>query len=558
MARSHAVTNCTVLFLSPLLFLAVSPRSVWGAVAEPGVSMRTVVFVQRGVPQAVKAVHREWTQGDGYLESDPKPPSRNPQRLYSAVSIGSGDFHIKAQLTILRRQRSAAAFVFGGNDFFGFEGGHGAMFVTGPWFDGAWGDKIGDPATHMQDGVPFTLECIRKEDILHVLIGDKTVYTQKVSVKALGPVGFQPARSTMRVHEFSATAFFEPYVEPKRRQKVSVSDVDNITRHPLVKPLPGLREADYVRLSGGSILTAKGRDAFVSRDEGVTWQTYSIFSADQEFEMRFGLLIATRNGAAIILFVNEKEAHFSWDRKRNRPKPDCRRPTYAIRSLDGGKTWADLQLIDDSYCGCLNDAIQTRDGNVVVTGQELLYEEGRHTTRPYVSSDDGKTWVKADKVDIEMAPGDHSGLIEATLTQLKDGRLWMLCRSYHGFFYESFSSDEGRTWTAPKPSKVTSTGSPGLLRRLASGRLMLMWNAVPNKGFKRREELSIAFSEDEGGTWTDPFVLLRNPGGRVSYPHLFERAPGEIWFTTHQGHFKGMFLEQDVLNEKARGREFVK
>ena len=520
--------------------------------------MRNMVFVQRGVPQAVKAVHKEWTQGDGYVESDPTPPGRNPQGLYSAVSIGSGDFHIKAELTILRRRRSAAAFVFGGNDFFGFEGAHGAMFVTGSWFDGACGDKIGDPAQHMQDGVPFTLECIRKEDILHVLIGDETVYTQKVSVKALGAVGFQPARSTMRIHEFSATASFEPYVEPKRRQKVSVSDVDNITRHPLVKPRPDLREADYVRLSDGAILTAKGRDAFVSHDEGVTWQSYPIFSADQDFEMRFGLLTATRSGAAIVMFVNEREARFSWDRKRNRPKPDCRRPTYAIRSLDGGKTWVDLQRIDNSYCGCLNDAVQTRGGNVVVAGQELLYEEGRHTTRPYVSADDGKTWVKADKVDIEMSPGDHSGLIEATLTQLEDDRLWMLCRSYHGFFYESFSSDEGLTWTAPKPSTATSTGSPGLLRRLASGRLMLMWNAVPNEGFKRREELSIAFSEDDGKTWTDPLVILRNPGGRVSYPHLFERAPGEIWFTTHQGHFKGVFLERDVLGGEARRMEFVK
>lgn len=557
MTKSTGIPPYLIVLFSGLLF-AVLTGPLWSGPGESGDGMKNMVFVERGVPRAVKAIHKEWTQGDGYVESDPKPPGRNPQGLYSAVSIGSGDFHIKAKLTILRRRRSAAAFVFGGNDFFGFEGAHGAIFITGPWFDDARGDKIGDPAEHMQDGVPFTLECIRKEDILHVLIGDKTVYTQKVSIKALGPVGFWPARSTMRIHEFSARASFEPYVEPKRRRKVGISDIDNITRHPLVSPLPSLREADHVRLGDGGILTAKGREAFVSHDEGRTWQAYPLFKPDQKFEMRFGLLIATRGGAAIIMFVNEKESKFSWDRKRNRPKPDCRRPTYAIRSLDGGKTWVDLQRIDNGYCGCLNDAIQTRNGNIVVAGQELLYEEARHTTRPYISSDDGKTWTKADKVDIEMNAGDHSGLIEATLTQLKDGRLWMLCRSYHGFFYESLSSDEGLTWTPPKPSKVKSTGSPGLLRRLASGRLMLMWNAVPNEGFKRREELAITFSEDEGETWTDPLVILRNPGGRVSYPHLFERAPGEIWFTTHQGHFKGMFREQAVLAKEARGREFVK
>ena len=514
----------------------------------------TMVFVVNGIGEAVETIQKEWTQGTGYLASDPKPPRRNRQALYSARSLGSGNFHITARLTIFNLRRSASAFTFGGHSFFGFEGAHGAMFITGPLFNDARGDKIGNPADYLRDGKPFEFECVRKEDVLYVMIDGKTAYTQKASVKSLGPVGFHPARSTMRIHEFSATGNFEPYREPKRRTKVKISDVDNITMHPLVRRLPELREANHVRLGDGGVLTAAGTQAFVSYDEGKTWKAYPIFQPGQNFAFRSTALVCTRSNAAILVFVNERESRFSWDRKKNLPKPDCRRPTYIIRSLDSGKTWIDLQEIDDGYCGCLNDCIQTRGGNVIVAGQELLYKEGRHTTRPYVSKDDGKTWIKADKLDIEMSRGDHQGLIEATLEQLGDGRIWILMRSYHGFFYESHSSDDGLTWSEPVPSKIKSTGSPGLLKRLASGRLFLMWNAIPNEGFKRREELFIAFSEDDGKTWTDPIVILRNPGGRVSYPHVFERVPGELWFSVHQGHFRGVLREDDFLYDEEYGK----
>jgi len=44
-----------------------------------------------------------------------------------------------------------------------------------------------------------------------------------------------------------------------------------------------------------------------------------------------------------------------------------------------------------------------------------------------------------------------------------------------------------------------------------------------------REELSIAFSEDDGKTWTKPITFAKQRGGQLSYPYLFERRPGELW-----------------------------
>ena len=47
-----------------------------------------------------------------------------------------------------------------------------------------------------------------------------------------------------------------------------------------------------------------------------------------------------------------------------------------------------------------------------------------------------------------------------------------------------------------------------------------------------REELSLAFSEDDGRTWAEPAVILRIKGGGPSYPYIFERAPGKLWIAS--------------------------
>ena len=105
------------------------------------------------------------------------------------------------------------------------------------------------------------------------------------------------------------------------------------------------------------------------------------------------------------------------------------------------------------------------------------------------------------------------------------------------------------------------TVSPGMLMRLSDGRLVLFWNAIPNEGFVRREELSVAFSSDDGKTWTKPRVIAKNPTGRVSYPYVFEAEPGVLWVTTMQGNFRGSMKVDELYNaatSQASAPEFHK
>jgi hypothetical protein len=209
----------------------------------------------------------------------------------------------------------------------------------------------------------------------------------------------------------------------------------------------------------------------------------------------------------------------------------------------------DRQRLLDGYCGALIDIIQTSSGEVVVPVQPMLHNPGRHATRTYVSADDGKTWTWSNTIDLGGS-GHHDGAMEATLTELKDGRLWMLLRTNLDYFWEAFSEDKGRSWRVIQPSRFDASSAPGYLLRLAGNRLALVWNRLypeckletARRGGDgqlssaaaswHRGELSLAFSEDDGKTWTEPVVIARKPGGGLSYAYLFERRPGELWVST--------------------------
>jgi acyl-CoA thioesterase-1 len=96
-----------------------------------------------------------------------------------------------------------------------------------------------------------------------------------------------------------------------------------------------------------------------------------------------------------------------------------------------------------------------------------------------------------------------------------------------------------------------------MMVRLASGRVALVWNRYrePSTRQGRREELSLAFSANDGLSWSVPHVIARNPvpaGARESahwlaYPYIFESSQGQLWITTMQGGLRVALAENDFL-----------
>ena len=315
--------------------------------------------------------------------------------------------------------------------------------------------------------------------------------------------------------------------------------------HPACTPLPTNRKGPFVNLPDGRILTVDKGGAWVSGDDGATWMLAGEAALGQDpTEPASSQLVCTSSGVVVMVYLEMADYTFAWDDAAGEPGLGCKLELWAARSLDGGKTWTDRQRLLDGYNANFFGFIQTRAGRLVASVEHLETHPGRWVVCSFGSDDDGRTWQRSNMVDLG-GHGHHDGATEPTLAELGDGRVLMLIRTNWDRFWEAISDDGGRYWRTIRPSEIDASSAPGHLQRLHSGRLALLWNRLnPTNGEAPRlepgpasetaaswyrEELSIAFSNDDGRNWTEPLLIARQPGGQLSYPCLFERAPGVLW-----------------------------
>ncbi len=132
--------------------------------------------------------------------------------------------------------------------------------------------------------------------------------------------------------------------------------------------------------------------------------------------------------------------------------------------------------------------------------------------------------------------------------ELRDGRLWMLARTADGIA-ESYSSDQGRTWTGPQ-IRFPHVSARFHLRRLASGSLLLVKHGKIDERTNKRSHLMAHLSHDDGQTWTGGLLLDERNG--VSYPDGFQSPDGRIFISYDRERaaereiLLAVFTEEDV------------
>ena len=321
----------------------------------------------------------------------------------------------------------------------------------------------------------------------------------------------------------------------------------------------------FVRLGDGNLMIIEGSATRTSKDNGKTWSSAHpmIYEGQDPGIPQRGPMVRTPDGVIVMVYQDLSTYHWEWDDSKGEainPRFDV----WAIRSLDEGKTWVDRQMIFQGYCGALEDIIQTKSGHIVVPVQQYIPNPVRHGTRTHVSVDNGKTWRQSNLIDMGGV-GAHDGAFEATLVELKDGRLYMLLRTSWDRFWEAYSWDKGLSWRQVGPSNIPTDSSSGCLTRLASGRISLVWSS-PSPGGEPRplaevlskppplkgnlyfyitpnpslgvRQVSIMFSEDETKTWTKPIVIGRESteNSGLRYVYLFEPEPGLLWISSGGSH----------------------
>lgn len=341
----------------------------------------------------------------------------------------------------------------------------------------------------------------------------------------------------------------------------------NTSLHRHVRSMPVDLHGPFVRLDSKRILAFDKGATRISRDAGKSWsKPRAVFADPKSYKAAAPAMIRTRKGVLILAFINEAEMVWKWNDQRRDADPGTTGPTYVTRSLDDGRTWDTPKKLHDEWTGDLRNMIQTRRGTVILSAMQLWSNPGRHVMLTYSSRDNGATWTRSNFIDLG-GNGHHDGAVEGTIVELKDARIWMLIRTNWNVFWEAFSRDEGKSWRIIRPTKIAASSSPGLVKRLHSGRLVLFWNRLMPTGWKTyprmggannknspqwssvpasasREELSMAFSDDDGKSWSKPVVAAAR-NDQVSYPVVFEIKPGVMWVTSGYGRLRAIIRESD-------------
>ncbi len=180
------------------------------------------------------------------------------------------------------------------------------------------------------------------------------------------------------------------------------------------------------------------------------------------------------------------------------------------------------------------------------SGGDRLYREldPFRMANIFVSKDQGKSWERRGGVHAPFRQFDEQMIVERG-----DGSLLMYIRTDYGIA-ETKSFDRGRSWTAPEKSRLEHVSARIFVRRLASGRLLLVKHGELYVKPASRSHLTAYLSDDDGQTWQGGLLLDEREG--VSYPDGIQAPDGTVYIAYDRKRFEGeilltTFTEADIL-----------
>jgi len=275
----------------------------------------------------------------------------------------------------------------------------------------------------------------------------------------------------------------------------------------------------YMEFSGTGSDFAKTRFvAQESADGGRTWSHHRVVTntAEGDLNVYSPNLIRAQDGGILLMFM-----------RQHRPGSLT---IHVWKSTDEGTTfspWAEAAPGSDLAL-CNATVKRLASGRLLLPASPPApgkpAETGPYAATVLFSDDDGRTWTVS-KSRLELA---KRGAMEPHVEQTATGRVLMVMRNQLGRLHVADSTDDGATWSAPRPIELQSPEScPELVRLPGSDHLVMIWNNSYDPAFRshfgKRSPLTAAISRDQGKTWqrlgdieTDPQRAFSNPGCRFT------------------------------------------
>jgi sialidase-1 len=282
---------------------------------------------------------------------------------------------------------------------------------------------------------------------------------------------------------------------------------------------PRSTEGGFVTLKSGRILFeysqfSEGQHDYspsaiariYSDDQGRTWSQPEVVVPTGKYQNIMSVTLLRLASGKIARFYAVKKTMLR----------DCQ-PVISLSS-DEGQTWTEPKLVTQApgYFVLNNDrVIQTKSGRLIVP---LGYHRTMGDTDDwkswdpraiavwYYSDDEGATWKESDTW-WALPAVTTSGLQEPGVVELSNGSIYSWFRTDQGAQMESFSTDNGVTWSLPRLTQLKSPVSPASIKHVPGTKtLMVVFNDHSGKvakpeSPKQRAPQAVAFSTDDGKTW---------------------------------------------------------
>ncbi len=194
-------------------------------------------------------------------------------------------------------------------------------------------------------------------------------------------------------------------------------------------------------------------------------------------------------------------------------------------SKDNGKTWsAAIKMPEGAIGPVKNKPILLSNGNLFApsskegNGWKIHFE---------VTNDNGKTWRNIGPIE-----GNGINAIQPSILQHGNGKLQILARTQSRAIAESWSLDNGETWSPLAKTNLPNNNSGTDALTMKDGKHVLVYNHVLPPGVLAkgpRTPLNVSISKD-GKKWSAALILEDSPISQYSYPAVIQTADGMLHF----------------------------
>jgi hypothetical protein len=292
-------------------------------------------------------------------------------------------------------------------------------------------------------------------------------------------------------------------------------------------------KGDYLLMfpDGGHYGPGKGRKvndmlAMRSSDGGRTWSK-PVVAFDIDYNQHGFIPFIPKGSARIYAFGTQPVfSMYEWEDGNHENTPIGYR-----YSDDDGRTWSEVRFIrprnDPGFRGMsVMRMTETPRGTWILGSHEADWSYKPLITRQYMlrSADKGATW--------ELLPGKrHGGWHAKGYGRMDEGRpisiggdsVMALLRTPEGHLWQTFSPDDGRNWSAPRPTPLVHPDAPPMLFPLSDGKTLIAFHhnrhhdtdytglsGTKKEQMMDRSELWFSLSTDGGRSWSAPRFFLVN------------------------------------------------